>query len=604
LGNGKWESAKYNSRLQPTEIALGKTQEATNLLRLEYDYGTSALNNGSLRGQKITVPTAGGGSGFTAIQTYAYDSLNRLQSASETVGGSQTWKQTFTIDRYGNRRFDAANTSTLGSCPQTVCNPTISTSNNRISSSGYIFDANGSVTQDAQGQRFGYDAENHQKEFFVIGNSSSTPDATYQYDGEGRRVKKISSTETTVFVYNGTGQLVAEYSTALAQTQQVSYLTTDHLGSPRVTTNEDGLVTGRKDYSAFGEESFSAQRTSSLGYTGGDELRKGYTGYEKDSESGLDFAQARYYNSTHGRYTSIDPLTASASIRNPQTFNRYSYVLNSPYKFTDPLGLIPVTTGACGGSCPNSGPTGGYSSSFDGCDPKKDKLCAERGPNGEPMQLQIGGTPGELASVPVDASSAYQEIEMADLPIREASLVNRLAVGVSQGVSDAAEGMLRGAGDFGIGTVNSLTQPGGLIGSILGVQNPFSIKSFTYDNARQYSYGSATEVGMGFGLMFAGGAVRGGSTLSMVPGGASRGSFVGPRPLPYDPRVRARALEDPVGHNFPFSFDNVILSHRPTVKSSGYRIFQKPGHLNNKAGVYEIGVTPKFVIDHRHFRSH
>jgi hypothetical protein len=33
-------------------------------------------------------------------------------------------------------------------------------------------------------------------------------------------------------------------------------------------------------------------------------------------------------------------MTASATIKNPQTFNRYSYVLNSPYKFVDPLGLI------------------------------------------------------------------------------------------------------------------------------------------------------------------------------------------------------------------------------------------------------------------------
>ncbi|MGB7069079.1 MAG: RHS repeat-associated core domain-containing protein, partial [Pyrinomonadaceae bacterium] len=213
------------------------------------------------------------------------------------------------------------------------------------------------------------DAENHQKE---VKDASNVTIGQYLYDGEGKRVKKISNTETTVFVYTANGQLVAEYSTALAQTQQVSYLTNDHLGSPRVTTNEDGLVTNRKDYSAFGEESFSSQRTSSLGYTGG-ELRKGYTGYEKDFESGLDFAQARYYSSTHGRYTSVDPLTASASIRNPQTFNRYSYVLNSPYKFTDPLGLIPVTTGACGGSCPNSGPTGGYGSSY-----SKDKQGSEQ----------------------------------------------------------------------------------------------------------------------------------------------------------------------------------------------------------------------------------
>lgn len=81
---------------------------------------------------------------------------------------------------------------------------------------------------------------------------------------------------------------------------------------------------------------------------------KSYTGYEKDAESGLDFAQARYYNSSHGRFTSIDPLTASATIRNPQTFNRYSYVLNSPYKFVDPLGLITSSTGACGSWCPNT----------------------------------------------------------------------------------------------------------------------------------------------------------------------------------------------------------------------------------------------------------
>ena len=75
------------------------------------------------------------------------------------------------------------------------------------------------------------------------------------------------------------------------------------------------------------------------------------TSYERDKESGLDYAQARYYNSNHGRFTSVDPLTASASIRNPQTFNRYSYVLNSPYKFTDPLGLLPEGRRGSDGGC-------------------------------------------------------------------------------------------------------------------------------------------------------------------------------------------------------------------------------------------------------------
>ena len=113
-------------------------------------------------------------------------------------------------------------------------------------------------------------------------------------------------------------------------------------------------MTSRRDYTAFGEESVTPERAAGLGCAGQSGTRKGYTGYEKDTESGLDFAQARYYNPTHGRFTSVDPLTASATIRNPQTFNRYTYVLNSPYKFTDPLGLIPETTGACGNRCRNS----------------------------------------------------------------------------------------------------------------------------------------------------------------------------------------------------------------------------------------------------------
>lgn len=152
----------------------------------------------------------------------------------------------------------------------------------------------------------------------------------------------------------------------LAAVQQVSYLTQDHLGSTRVVTNENGAVRDRKDYSAFGEETTTAQRTQGLGFNPPD-IRQDYTGYEKDEESGLEFAQARYYNPTHGRFTSVDPLTASATIRNPQSFNRYTYVLNSPYKFADPLGLISSTTGACGQHCPNGEDSlvGGGGGAFD-----------------------------------------------------------------------------------------------------------------------------------------------------------------------------------------------------------------------------------------------
>jgi RHS repeat-associated protein len=167
------------------------------------------------------------------------------------------------------------------------------------------------------------------------------------------------------FVYNAAGQLTAEYQTNYqASNTRTSYLTADHLGSPRVTTDSAGVVKSRHDYYAFGEEISSGitGRLSTQKYVD-DSIRQQYTGYERDDESGLDYAQARYYSSQHGRFTSVDPLMASATIKNPQTFNRYSYALNSPYKFTDPLGLA-ATNPQCG--------NGGR------CDTQADDLDKER----------------------------------------------------------------------------------------------------------------------------------------------------------------------------------------------------------------------------------
>ena len=85
------------------------------------------------------------------------------------------------------------------------------------------------------------------------------------------------------------------------------------------------------------------------------------TSYERDNETGLDYAQARYYASTQGRFTSVDPLRASATTGNPQTFNRYAYALNSPTNVTDSSGMLSINmTSACGQWCQNSdnGPQG------------------------------------------------------------------------------------------------------------------------------------------------------------------------------------------------------------------------------------------------------
>jgi RHS repeat-associated protein len=82
------------------------------------------------------------------------------------------------------------------------------------------------------------------------------------------------------------------------------------------------------------------ERNANQGYGMPDGVRKKFTGYEKDQETGLDFAQARYYGNGLGRFTSVDPALESIEPTLPQSWNRYSYVLNNPIRWNDPSGMF------------------------------------------------------------------------------------------------------------------------------------------------------------------------------------------------------------------------------------------------------------------------
>jgi RHS repeat-associated protein len=251
----------------------------------------------------------------------------------EMIGTTQQWKQTFTYDRYGNRRFDTTNNNTTtlqANCQVAVCNPTIDPATNKLI--GYTFDASGNTKVDANNRQFIYDAENKQVE---VKDANNITISKYFYDGDGKRVKKISATETTIFVYNANGQLVAEYSTQISTNPQVSYLTNDHLGSPRITTDANGQVISRRDFMPFGEEIARASY-------GTDDVRKHFATYERDAETGLDYAQARTYNKNLGRFNSTDPIQISKEHpATPQRWNLYIYVVNNPLNLTDPDGRKP-----------------------------------------------------------------------------------------------------------------------------------------------------------------------------------------------------------------------------------------------------------------------
>jgi RHS repeat-associated protein len=109
------------------------------------------------------------------------------------------------------------------------------------------------------------------------------------------------------------------------------WLTTDHLGSTRLVTDQSGNVAKTFDYLPFGEE---IGGTSSTGPT------QRFTGQERDTESGLDNFKARYVSAPQGRFQSPDPLGMFvADPSNPQSWNLYAYVMNNPLKYKDPTGL-------------------------------------------------------------------------------------------------------------------------------------------------------------------------------------------------------------------------------------------------------------------------
>ncbi|MBI4854828.1 MAG: RHS repeat-associated core domain-containing protein, partial [Acidobacteria bacterium] len=290
---------------------------------------------------------------------YGFSYAPRVSVRDNGQGGGQTqnvasWSQAYTYDRYGNRtQVEGTNEQELN----------ISTSTNRITSTGYTYDSAGNLKTDPSNKYYFYDGENR---LIKVSSDSagSSIIAQYFYDASGWRVKKVAST-TTRFIYNQGGALLAEYEgepipainsptkeniyapsglLAVVEANQTYYLTPDHLGSNRVITDSNASVITRRDFYPFGEsidDPSIGGRNNIFGYfSSNDSIRQQFTGYEKDVESDLDFAQARYFASKLGRFMQPDDFRNSPKLINPQSWNLYSYVTNNPTVYVDPTGEI------------------------------------------------------------------------------------------------------------------------------------------------------------------------------------------------------------------------------------------------------------------------
>ncbi|MBI1748666.1 MAG: RHS repeat-associated core domain-containing protein [Acidobacteria bacterium] len=331
-GNGLVENRTYEAnRRQLTNLKVTNPSPASTIMDYTYSYiDANGKNNGQLQQATDNVDA-------TKTQQYSYDSVSRLSQFKLGPVGAPTTTMNFSYDPYGNRTAQ----STTG--PGPTMNLTYDDATNRITTTGYGYDNNGNLTAAPGPNVYRYDLANRMTSVTVGG----TVQGTYGYDGRGLRIRKVAGTTETFYFHTRVG-LLGEYTRPAGTTQAPTlakeyvyrktrailtvtngvrtYNHKDRLGGGRKMTDANANVTATHDYYPFGEEVVPTANNDQK-----------FTGYYRDSESGIDYAQQRYYNTPLGRFLTVDPYRGTAT--KPQTFNRYSYVAGDPINRNDPNGL-------------------------------------------------------------------------------------------------------------------------------------------------------------------------------------------------------------------------------------------------------------------------
>jgi RHS repeat-associated protein len=305
FGNGINEVRDYNLKGELTYQAVGAIDT-----RL-YGYDP----NGNLTSLQ-SLPQVG---------SYHYDALDRLTTDQITSSPSST--RSFTYDGNGNRLSENGtsyhytnNTNRLtqrGTTTITTDNAGNTTNDGTYT---YVYNNDGHLHQVLQG---------------------TTVIATYTYNHQRQRTRKVTANGTTLFHYDLEGNLIAETQAngtplkeyvwvdsvpvaqiTIAGGETVAYLHTDHLGTPRVATDGSQSKVWGWEGEACGATSPTGSITNNLRFAG----------QYYDSETGLHYNWNRYFDPRSCRYISSDPIGLEGGI------NTYVYVNGNPLRWIDPTG--------------------------------------------------------------------------------------------------------------------------------------------------------------------------------------------------------------------------------------------------------------------------
>ncbi|MGS2717859.1 RHS repeat-associated core domain-containing protein [Eionea flava] len=309
-------------------------------------------------------------------ETYEYDRLDRLTRTDITsntyISSEFNGSQTQSYDVFGNITYksDVGNyTYGTGIANGAGIHAVIATTPTDGGSAGnagrsFQYDANGNMIS-GDGRTVQWSSFN--KPTLITKGGKS---AEFQYDASRSRYKKTNHKGDTIryvgklyehvskvgdasnnipasvdekhYIY-ANGQLVAEHIVSTTAGVQTRYLHKDALGSVDLITDAHANVVDRRSFDAWGKLRNLTWKDSEginnpLYLTQLPFTNKGYTGHEHIQEVDLIHMNGRVYDATLARFMSADPHIQEGALT--QSYNRYSYVMNNPLKYTDPSGYF------------------------------------------------------------------------------------------------------------------------------------------------------------------------------------------------------------------------------------------------------------------------
>ena len=291
-------------------------------------------------------------------ETFTYDALDRLTSAQVTNSAGTQPAVDYYYNAMGNMTTKGdVGTYTYPALPNTDPRPHAVTgiSFNGGGSATYTYDNNGNMTG-GDGRTLTWYSFDKSKSINKNGNTRD-----FYYGPDRARYKQVHNSTTKHYIENslvtvnapgGTvetwemsifanGQAVAvvkDEDNSGTITKTTSYLHRDHLGSITAVTDLAGSTLNIEtlSYDAFGKRRDASDWDGAA--VGTPTLDRGYTGHEHLDDVDIIHMNGRIYDPELGRMLSPDPVIQAPTVS--QNYNRYSYVINNPLRFTDPSGYL------------------------------------------------------------------------------------------------------------------------------------------------------------------------------------------------------------------------------------------------------------------------